>query len=252
MFKDFFAGVFSYGKAIKVIHQRKLWSYFLLPGIISVLMMLVIVAIIWFTFNDMGDLISRLWPWERGKEIVDITGGIIYTLLVVGLFAITLKYTIIIALGPFLSPLSEKVEYSVNQRRYNVHGLSDNAKLMGRGLMVALSLIFFELLFTIPLYILMLIPGAAVILTPIIFIIQSYYAGRGNMDFILERRFNVRPSLRISRKYKWLAIGNGVVYMLLISSIIGVFFAPILSVAGLTLELVKRLDAEEEVRQELV
>lgn len=252
MFKDFFAGVFSYGKAIKVIHQRKLWSYFLLPGIISVAMMLVIVAIIWFTFNDMGDLVSRLWPWERGKEIIDVTGGIIYSLLVVGLFAITLKYTIIIALGPFLSPLSEKVEYSVNQRRYQVHGLSDNLKLIGRGLTVAVSLIFFELLFTIPLYILMLIPGAAVVLAPLIFVIQSYYAGRGNMDFILERRFGVAPSLRTSRKYKWLAIGNGIVYMLLISSIIGVFFAPILSVAGLTVELVNRLDAEEEVRQELV
>ena len=252
MFKDFFAGVFSYGKAIKVIHQRKLWSYFLLPGIISVAMMLVIIAIIWFTFNDMGDLVSRLWPWEAGKNIVDITGGIIYTLLVIGLFAITLKYTIIIALGPFLSPLSEKVEYSVNQRKYDPNGLSDNVKLMGRGLTVALSLIFFELLFTIPLYILMLIPGAAVVLVPLIFIIQSYYAGRGNMDFILERRFSVRPSLRMSKKHKWLALGNGVVYMLLISTIVGVFFAPILSVVGLTIELVNRLDTEEEVRQALV
>jgi CysZ protein len=252
MFKDFFAGVFSYGKAIKVIHQRKLWSYFLLPGIISVAMMLVILVIIWFTFDDMGDLVIKLWPWERGKNIVEVTGGIIGSLILIGTFALTLKYTIIIALGPFLSPLSEKVEKSINQRKYDPNGLSDNVKLMGRGLTVALSLMFFELLFTIPLYILMLIPGSAVVLVPLIFIIQSYYAGRGNMDFILERRFNVRPSLRMSRKHKWLAIGNGVVYMFLISTIIGVFFAPILSVVGLTIELVNRLDAEEEVRQELV
>ena len=97
-----------------------------------------------------------------------------------------------------------------------------------------------------------ILPGAAVVLVPLIFTIQAYYAGRGNMDFILERRFSVRPSLRMSKKYKWLALGNGVVYMLLISTIIGVFFAPILSVVGLTIELVSRLDAEQEVRQELL
>lgn len=252
MFKELFAGVFSYFKAIKIIHKRKLWSYFLLPGLISVGMMMVIAGIIWFTFDDMGNWISSVWPWERGKQVIDITGGIVYSLLLVGLFGITLRYIIIMALGPFLSPMSEKIEYSINQRRYEVNGLKDNAKLMGRGVSVALSLMFFELLFTIPLYILMLIPGTAVVLVPLVFVIQAYYAGRGNMDFILERRFNVMPSLRVSKKYKWLAIGNGIIYMLLITSIIGVFFAPILSVAGLTAELVKRLDEEEGERQELV
>lgn len=251
MFKELFAGIFSYVKAIKIIHQRKLWSYFLLPGMISVGMMMVIALIIWFTFDDMGNWISSAWPWEWGKEVVDVTGGIVYSLLLIAIFGISLRYIIIMALGPFLSPMSEKIEFSINQRRYQVNGLKDNAKLVGRGVSVALSLLFFELLFTIPLYVLMLIPGTAVVLVPLVFIIQAYYAGRGNMDFILERRFTVIPSLRVSKKYKWLAIGNGLVYMLMLTSIIGVFFAPIISVAGLTAELVKRLDAEQEERREL-
>ncbi len=250
MLKDLFAGAFSYFKAIKVIHQRRLWGYFLLPGLISVGVMMLLGGIIWFTFGDIGEWIARVWPWEWGKQAIEITGGVLYSALLLVTVALLLKYIIIIALGPFLSPMSEKIEYSINQRRYPKNTFKDNLKLMARGLSVALMLIFFELLFTIPLYLLLLIPGAAIFVMPVIFVIQAYYAGRGNMDFILERRFNVLPSLRKSRQYKWLAIGNGLIYMFMITSIVGVFFAPILSVAGLTLEMVNRLDEEMEVRQE--
>ncbi len=243
--KDLIDGILSYFKAIKIIHRQKLWGYFFIPGIISVLIFLLLGGIIWSTFSGMGDWISNIWPWEFGKGVVDVTGGILYSLLVVGLIAILFRYIIIICLGPFLSPLSEKIERSINGKQYQLSGVSTNAKIMWRGVRMALLLIMFELAVTLPLYILLIIPGAAVILTPLIFIIQAYYAGRGNMDFIFERRFGVRQSLKMGRKKKWLAIGNGLVYLFMMLSIIGVFFAPILSVAGLTVELVKRLDEKE-------
>ncbi len=243
--KDLFAGFFSYFKAIKIINQRRLWGYFLIPGVISIILFLVLISVIWFTFDGMGDMISSLWPWERGKAIVDITGGIIYVMLLLGLMAILFRYIIMIALGPFLSPMSEKIEYAMNGKRSNTKGVSSNVKIMWRGIRMALLLMSFELLFTLPLYILLIIPGAAFFITPLIFVIQSYYAGRGNMDFIFERRFGVSESLRTGRNYKWLAIGNGLVYMMMMVSIVGVFFAPILSVAGMTVELVNRMDAKE-------
>ncbi len=243
--KDLFAGIFSYFKAIKIIHQRGLWGYFLIPGLVSIAIFLLIGSVIYFSFDGIGDQIANFWPWERGKGIIDITGGVVFSMILLGISAILFRYIILIALGPFLSPMSEKIEGSLNQKKYNLKGLSYNAKAIWRGLRVALILIFFELLFTIPLYILLIIPGAAFFITPLIFVIQSYYAGRGNMDFIFERRYGVRESLKMGRKNKWLAIGNGLVYMLMMVSIIGVFFAPILSVAGMTVELVKRLDAAE-------
>ncbi len=248
--KDLFTGVFSYFKAIKIIHRKRLWGYFLIPGLVSVALFLLLGTTIWFTFNGMGDWVSSLWPWERGKGIIDITGGIIYSLLLVGLSAILFRYIIIIIMGPFLSPLSEKIEHSINGKKYDFSGTRSNAKIMWRGLVMALSLIFFELLFTLPLYLFLLIPGAAFIITPLIFIIQAYYAGRGNMDFIFERRYGVRESLGMGRKNKWLAIGNGLVYLLMMLSIIGVFFAPILSVAGMTVELINKLDGQQIAENE--
>ncbi len=246
MLRDFFDGVFSYFRAIKIIHQRKLWKYFLLPGLISFGLFIILGSFLYFTFDNIGAWIEGLWPWETGKGASGIAAGILYAILSVGLFAIAYKYILVIALGPFLSPVSEKVEYSINQKRYNIAGLSTNAKLIWRGVQISVVLLFMELLLTVFLYICMLIPVVNVVVPVLIFLVSSYYAGRGNMDFTFERRFNVRNSLKKGRQYKWLALGNGIVYMLMLSSIIGVFFAPILSVVGLTREIVMRLDAEDQ------
>ncbi len=242
MLKEIISGATSYFRAIKVIHQRRLWHYFLLPGMVSVLFFLFLSTIVYFTFTPMGNWIASAYPAEWwGKGILEASAGVLFSVILILLGGVLFRYVLIIALGPFLSSLSEKIEYHYNRKRYPKN-LKTNVQGIWRGVRVAVSLLFFELLFTLPLYPFLLIPGLNVIITPLIFCISSYYAGRGNMDFTFERRFGVLESIRTGKKHKWLAFGNGLVYMLMISSIIGVFFAPILSAAGLTVELVKRLD----------
>lgn len=245
MIKDIFQGVLAYIKAIQIIHKRRLWGYFLAPGLISLLFMVIIIAVIYFSFDRTGDWVASYWRWSWGKNVVDVTSGVLTALLLAGTYVFTLRYVIIIFLGNFLSPLSEKVEYAINGKKYPAPTLQENIRIFFRGIRLSLALIALELAIVIPLYLCLLIPGAAIVVSPLIFIVQSYYAGIGNMDFVLERRCKkVRHSLKVAKKHKWLALGNGLVYMFLIASFVGVFFAPILSTVGITLELVKRLDAE--------
>ncbi|MGB1217351.1 MAG: hypothetical protein ACPG5P_05720, partial [Saprospiraceae bacterium] len=77
MFKEILSGVTSYFKAIKVIHQRGLWHYFLLPGGVSILFFLFLSIILYFTFTPMGTWIASAYPAEWwGKGIVEASAGV--------------------------------------------------------------------------------------------------------------------------------------------------------------------------------
>ena len=74
-----------------------------------------------------------------------------------------------------------------------------------------------------------------------IFLVQSYYAGFGSMDYTMERHLKVRDSIRFVRSNRGLALGNGAVFILLLMTGIGFLFALPLSTAASTPEVVKRL-----------
>ena len=95
------------------------------------------------------------------------------------------------------------------------------------------SLCFFLLLGLIPL---------VGFLSPVfLFTTQAFYAGFGNLDYTLERHFSVVESSRFVRKYRFLAIGNGAVFMLLLMTGIGFLIAPPLATVAATFESVERL-----------
>ena len=77
--------------------------------------------------------------------------------------------------------------------------------------------------------------------TVVIFLIQSYYAGFGNMDFTLERYFGVRDSVKFVRQNWTLALGNGMVFIGALFTCIGFLFVVPLGAAAATSETLKRL-----------
>jgi CysZ protein len=81
-------------------------------------------------------------------------------------------------------------------------------------------------------------PFAAVLL----FLIQSYYAGFGNMDYTLERHFNFQESIAFVRQHKGIAIGNGIIFIGLILIGIGFLIAPSFSTVAATIETVKAIE----------
>ncbi|HHS95342.1 MAG TPA: EI24 domain-containing protein [Phaeodactylibacter sp.] len=142
-----------------------------------------------------------------------------------------------------MTPLSQKIEQQLLGQIGTDNGfqLSKAIKEIIRGLRISLRNIFFEIMWTAPLFILGLIPALSFFTTILMFLIQAYYAGFGNMDYTLERHLDVKESIRFVRKNRGLAIGLGTVFLLLLSTGIGFLVAPPLATAAATLSTSKRL-----------
>ena len=154
------------------------------------------------------------------------------------------KYIVMIVLSPFMSILSEKVESAIKGTPVKSDGnfITD----LIRGLRIALRNIIRELLLTLVVIVLFnLLPVIVTIAcTVVIFLIQSYYAGFGNMDYTLERKqFNVRESVKFVRRNWSLAIGNGMFFLLLfVVPVIGWVLAPVYGTISAALLVLTQTD----------
>ena len=244
MISDFLKGITSYSEGLRLLRSLRLFRYVWITGILSLLLAALIIFLSYSVSDNIGGWLTGWYKWETGQEIVQRVGSIFGGVFVLALGYILYKNLVIVLVGPFMSPLSERIESHMTGKDVSVSmwDIKYNVRIMIRGLRVALRNIIRELFFTVILLLLGLIPVFSPFVPVLIFALQAYYAGFGNMDFTLERHFNVKNSVRFVSQNKGLAIGNGTVYLLMISTLIGVLFAPALSTAASTVELVKKLD----------
>ena len=196
---------------------------------------------VWNVSDDLGNWMAGFWPFNWGKSWVDnvaqVFGG-----LAVGAFGFIIFRNLVLALaGPFMSLLSERVENRLRGQASVAFKMSAFLSDMARSIRIAIRLIVRELFFTTVLFLFGLIPGLAVITTPLIFIVQAYYAGAGNIDFALERHYRVRDRIIFVWRCRGMAIGNGSVYLLLLLSVVGFLVALPLGTIAATVETVKRI-----------
>ena len=237
MVKDFFNGITSYFSAFQIISKLRLWKYFLVPIVISLLLAGGLGVGIW-TLS--GALANWLLPWIPWAAVTGWVLNILFGLVGFILF----RHLVVAAVSPFMTPLAQKVEEHLtgNYTKYSGFNGKQAVKDFFRGLTIALRNIFKELLYVIPLFLLGLIPVFSIPCLILIFLIQAYFAGFGNLDYTLEGHYSVRQSTRFVKNNRWLAIGNGTVFLLLLGTGIGFLVAPPLAaVAGAT-EAVKRLE----------
>ena len=235
-------GILNYFKALGFIRKHKLHSYFCISGIISLLLGCLIFFIAYSYSDNLASFFQNLYPFENGKEIYDGTITVLIGLIIIVVGILLLKYLILIFTGPFMGPLSEKVESIVLNNPQSKESLSISK--MGyefvRGLRISVRNIVRELFFTVLILLLSFIPLLAFLTTPVIFVLQSYYVGFGNIDYYLERRANVKQSIRYIRQNKGLAIGNGIGFLvLLMIPVIGLFLAPVLGTVAGTLSAIE-------------
>ena len=132
-----------------------------------------------------------------------------------------------------MSPVSEKIEaYFTGLPVQNKANRSFTKQLV-RGIRISLRNLFKELLFTIPILLLKFIPVVNIFSTVLLFLLQAYYAGFGNMDYTLERHFKYKESIAFIKQHKGLVIGNGIGFLLLLLiPVIGVILVLPLSVTS--------------------
>lgn len=248
MFKNIFNGIRAYGGTFQLIGKLGLWTYFGVPILISLTTALLIGFAAYGLSDNIGGLIAKAWVWEWGSEtfrtISDVIGGLV--IIVIGL--ILYKHIIMALSAPFMSPVSEKIEAHLLGREVK-HREAKFFYQLWRGIRINMRNLFMELLFTIPILLLSFIPLINIFTTFILFMVQAYYAGFGNMDYTLERHFGYKDSLKFVRSHSGIAMGNGVIFMaMLFIPVVGIILVLPLSVTASTTETVRLLKASGRIQ----
>lgn len=237
----------AYFKAIEMASDHSLWKFLWIPGLVSLLVAAALITLVITAAPWLASVLVSWYPWEFGRGLAEWSAVFSAYVMVIALAFIAYKYLVLIITFPFMSFLSQKVE----KIKYGqIAGETKQPVLqfiseLWRGVGISTVLLIRELGLTFLLFVLSLIPGVAIITAPAIFLVQSYYAGCCNMDYTLERYFNIHNSLRFMRSNSDIALGNGMAFIILLSlPVIGIFFAPILGTIAATTQT---LDVLEEI-----
>lgn len=248
MVKNILSGLNDYRDTIKIIRELNLWGYFLIPTLISLLLAIAIGTTAFGLSDNIGAWIGNIWIWEWGKETFSVITEVVGGLIVLALGLLVYKHLVLGLSAPFMGPVSEKIETHLTDKP-NSPKSAGFFKLMFRGLRISLRNLIMELFFTVPILLLSFVPLIGIASPALLFLLQSYYAGFGNMDYTLERHFDFSESVRMVRNHSGIAIGNGVPFMfLLFIPILGVLIVLPLSVTAATISSTKLIHTSNNLK----
>lgn len=251
MIKGILNGLKTYKTSVGLVTRLGLWKYFVIPMVISLTTAICIGLLAWSLSDNMGHWIEQIWPWETGKHAFFIFAEIISALLIVAIGFILYKHIVMALSAPFMSPVSEKIETHLTGETHEHRDTSFKSQLW-RGVRINVRNLGMELLLTLPILLLNFIPIIGnIVATFLLFLVQSYYAGFGNMDYTLERHYAYGNSVQFVRAHRGEAIGNGIVFMLfLLIPIIGVILVLPISVTAATKHTVTLLNQKQLLSHE--
>ncbi|OUR98118.1 coproporphyrinogen III oxidase [Flavobacteriales bacterium 33_180_T64] len=242
MIKTILEGIKAYTGSLALISKLKLWKFFFIPIVISVITAAIIGLSAYGLSDNIGNFIANIWPWDFGKETFTSISTVIGAIFILVIGLILYKHIIMALSAPFMSPVSEKIEVHLTGIEKHHHRKTSFKEQLWRGIRINMRNLGKELLITIPLLLLKFIPIVNIFSTALLFLVQSYYAGFGNMDYTLERHFKYKESIQFVRKHRGVAIGNGIVFMIfLLIPILGVILILPMSVTAASLKTVKLL-----------
>lgn len=249
MINNIFNGIKAYAGTFQLISKLKLWKYFGVPMLISILVATSIILSAYALADNFGFYISKLWVWEWGKDTFFLISEILSGVLILVLGFILYKHIVMALSAPFMSPVSEKIEAHLLGYQRNQHRDTSFSQQLWRGIRINVRNLLLELLLTIPIILIGFIPIVGIASTILLFLVQAYYAGFGNMDYTLERHFKYDESIKFVKQHRGLAIGNGIVFMLfLLIPIVGIILVLPLSVTAASTETVKLLKAQNRLK----
>lgn len=134
MLKNIIKGIQAYFGTFGLISKLKLWKYFVIPMIISVVTA-IIIGVLAYSFSDnIGAYMMSLWPWESGKELVETILTVFSGLLIIVLGLIVFKHIILALSAPFMSPVSEHIESHIAGTDTHSHRESSFGAQLWRGI----------------------------------------------------------------------------------------------------------------------
>lgn len=249
MIKNIINGIKAYFGSFALISKLGLWKYFGVPIAISLCTGLFFAALIYFFADNVGYYITKVWVWEWGAETFSTISTIIGGLLIAVLALIPYKHIVMALSSPFMSPVSERIEMHLLGDMRHAHRKTTFSQQLARGIRINIRNLIRELLFVIPLIILSFIPVIGLVFTILVFAVQAYYVGFGNMDYTMERHFKYKESIQFVKKHKGTALGNGIIFILMLFiPIIGFILVLPISVVAASTETIKILKNERLIK----
>ncbi len=243
MLKGFSQAARDYGKAMRLFGELGLWKFTLIPILIGLLVGAGIIVMSYALSDNIGDYIAQIWPWDWGSQtfasLSHFLGGAIALVLGIIIF----KHAVMAFSAPFMAPISEKIEIHITGREPIKNNAKTFASLLSRGIRISFRNLVLELLITLPLLILSLIPLLNLITGFLILYTQAYFAGFGNMDYTLERHRSYKGAIEFVKNNKGTAAGNGFVFILFLAiPLVGICIALPFSCAAATISTVDKLE----------
>jgi len=244
MLKGVYQGCTAYSEVYEIISRLKLWKFFVIPMLISFLVFSMILVVSFSLSSSIGSYIASFWSWDFGQETIHAISRFFGGLLIIIFGFISFKHIIMALSAPFMGPISKIIEDDINGVVSQVKTSTPSGLLM-RGIRISLRNLLRELVLSIPILLFGLIPVVGFFSVVMLFLMQAYFAGFGNMDYTLERHFSYQKSVFFVKKNKGLAMGNGIVFMLfLLIPFLGVILVHPLSVTAATIVTVKSINKE--------
>ncbi len=236
----------AYGSSFKLLKKLGLWKYFGIPMLISFITASAIGFLAWSLSDTIGGWIAKAWVWQWGSETFHSISNFIGGLLIVVLGFMLYKHIVLALSAPFMSVVSEKIEAHILSLPEAKSQTSFKQQLW-RGIKINIRNLMMELFYSIPVILIGFIPVIGIVSSVVLFIIQSYYAGFGNMDYTLERHFSYKESIKLVRNNSGLAIGNGILFMvMLLLPVIGIILVLPLSVTAASLTTVQLIQSKKK------
>ncbi|MBU1718325.1 MAG: EI24 domain-containing protein [Bacteroidetes bacterium] len=244
MFKGFMTGFSTYGDAHRIIVKHRLWGQVLLTGLIN---MAIFVGFVYVGFNYTDDIAEWIVRWlgldsDNGGflgfvyQLLEFVLQILVWTAIYQFYVMAYKYIVLIIISPFLSVLSEKVDFILTGRKYPLTaGIYIHDVI--RGFHFSIRGFLRETFWIILFFFLGFLPVFPFISPFILFAISCYFYGFGMFDYSTERhRMSVRKSAEFMRQHKGMAIANGLVfYLFLLVPVVGLLFAPAYAAVAATI-----------------
>lgn len=254
--QQFRLGLSTYPEALRFIFRHRMAWWFIVPVLINV-------AIFWGGLELQSGLSEkvRLWVEQRlnldeatfwGAQFLNkVVGGFMSFLLTVFyvlFFLFVSGFVVLIVMSPVLSFVSEKAENKLSGADYPF-SITQLLRDIWRGLVISLRNMFAEMFWAVLIFITGFIPVIGWFGPVVLFFVSAYFYGFSFLDYSTERmKLSVRQSVLLMRRYKWVAIGNGLVFSLALIPFCGLLLSPfvaIVSVVAATLAMEKIKAAED-------
>lgn len=243
MIRDIRHSTEAFATAIGLLTKPWAIKYVIGSAILSMLTAIIFVLLALSYGDNLGSYFLDLLAFSSGPEWLAVVVQWIMRILLLLSILFLFKYVVLVITSPIMSILSEKVEERYSLRETTRPGLKEQLSSIARGSYLALTNLTKEMIISIPIILVSLIPGIVIFATPVLFLVQSYFAGFGNFDFYLERHLNVRDSKTFAGRHKLpLVINGGVFLTILFIPIIGVLIAPALGTIAATLQGIKLME----------